>query len=68
MTTYITQDGTTLTANSTVELFEQLQPLKPQISQVIPNLNLNEPKINLDHTIAQLIQADYLRMIDVIDG
>lgn len=62
MTTYITQDGARLTANSATELLNQLQP-------VISNSILTEiPTNDADHAIATLIQRDYLRVVDVIDG
>ncbi|ACK69369.1 conserved hypothetical protein [Gloeothece citriformis PCC 7424] len=67
MTTYITDEGLKLTANTPVELVEKLQ------QETSINSNSADRKTAIKITdpeayIAELIQAGYLRVIDDIDG
>lgn len=80
MTTYITRAGIKLSGDSAVELLEQLQQaeLIPKESasefmaraaqqfQLQDNIALDTS--NAENFIADLIQNDYLSVIDLIDG
>jgi hypothetical protein len=80
MTTYITRQGTKLTASSSVDLVEKLQrvesastgELQDFMNQIARRCQTEEGvKIRTTPTdtfVGDLIQNDYLRVIDAIDG
>ena len=80
MTKYITQDGTKFTAKSATELVEQLRQKEPIASKNLQDFlkavaRRYQMKDNLlirttcpETLLADLIQHDYIRVIDSIDG
>jgi hypothetical protein len=80
MTTYITREGVKLSGDSAAELLEQLQQgglIPPESArefmeraaqhfQLQDNIRIDTS--NSESFIADLIQNDYLSVIDVIDG
>ncbi len=80
MTTYITQDGTKLTAKSATELVEKMQEkeaiaahnLQEFLNAVARRYQIKDNvliRVTSPETfIADLIQYDYVRAIDPLDG
>ncbi|MGK7872984.1 MAG: hypothetical protein AB4426_06640 [Xenococcaceae cyanobacterium] len=80
VTTYITRDGVKFTASSPAELIEQLQQEEPTPSENIQDFmnrvarrcqiedNVSIRTTNSEIFVADLIQNDYVYVIDVIDG
>ena len=74
MNVYITREGTKLTAEFPQELVEKLSQVEPVCGVLFEqfeeksNSQKKSQKINCEIFIAQLIQNDYLSVIDPIDG
>lgn len=79
MTIYMTREGTKLTADIPTELIEKLYQAEPNCfkmfnndDKVIENESLSSllkfTKLDSANFIAELIQNDYLSVIDPIDG
>ena len=74
MDIYITREGTKLTAEFPQELAEKLSQVEPVYGflfkqfQEKSNDHKKSQKINCESFIAELIQSDYLSVIDPIDG
>lgn len=80
MTTYITPAGIKLSGDSAVELLEQLQQAGLIPKESVPEFmervarhfqlqdNISIDTSNPENFIADLIQNDYLSVIDIIDG
>ena len=80
MTTYITPAGIRVSGDSAVELLEQLEQARlipdesgPEFMERVAHYFQVEDNISIDTSnpenfIADLIQNDYLSVIDVIDG
>ena len=74
MTVYVTCDGKKLTAEFPRELLEKLYYLEPSFSLLFEQFQNNSnsqqvsQNINSENFVAELIQNDYLSVIDPIDG
>jgi hypothetical protein len=74
MDVYITREGTKLTAEFPQELLEKLSQAEPDCDILFEQFKTksNSPQesknVNSENVIAQLIQNDYLSVVDPIDG
>lgn len=74
MNVYITCEGTKLTAESAQELLEKLYQAEPNCSVLLVRSQHNSDyphqlnNTNSENLIAELIQNDFLSVIDPIDG
>ncbi len=74
MTIYMTREGTKLTADVATELIEKLYQAEPAYSILLEQLKNqanSQPKVNItkpENIVADLIQNDYLTVIDPVDG
>jgi hypothetical protein len=74
MTIYVTHEGTKLTAEFPRELLEKLYQVEPNCGILFEqfknksNSQTSSQKINSENFIAELIQNDYLSVIDPVDG
>jgi hypothetical protein len=80
MTTYITREGVKLSGDSAAELLEQLQQgglipsesfqefMERAAKHLQKKHNIHIDTSNTESFIADLIQNDFLSVIDVIDG
>ena len=74
MDIYITREGTKLTAEFPQELVEKLSQVEPVCGFLFKqfkeksNSHQKSQKINCESFVAELIQNDYLSVIDPVDG
>jgi hypothetical protein len=70
----MTREGTKLTADVATELIEKLYQAEPACSILLEQLKNqanSQPKVNTtkpENIVADLIQNDYLTVIDPVDG
>ena len=74
MSIYVTCEGTKLTAELPEELLAKLEQVEPTYGSLwekftsLSNHSQTSPSINPENFIADLIQNDYLSVIDPVDG
>jgi hypothetical protein len=74
MAIYVTREGTKLTADVATELLEKLYQVEPNCCTLYEqfqnhsNSQQETKRVNSENFIAELIQNDYLSVIDPVDG